>query len=58
LPWDLLRELAAPDLARREIAFGNYAAGRWAWGLDVVEMMPEPVPTPGMQGNWIWMPPT
>ena len=45
-------ELIAPDLARRELAFGDYAVGRWAWRLVDVEMWPEPQPTRGSQGIW------
>jgi activating signal cointegrator 1 len=50
-------ELLAPSLTRREIAFGDYAAGRWAWRLDDVKMLPEPEPARGRQGIWNRTPP-
>lgn len=40
-------EVIAPSLTRRELAFGDYAVGRWAWRLAYVEMLPVPQPTQG-----------
>ena len=47
-------EVIAPSLTRREIAFGDYAAGRWAWRFDDVELLPKPEPARGRQGVWNW----
>lgn len=47
-------ELIASSLIQSELAFGDYAVGRWAWRLDDVEMLPEPQQTQGMQGVWNW----
>jgi len=47
-------ELIAPGLTRRELAFGEYSSGRWAWRLDDVTMFPAPVSARGRQGVWNW----
>ena len=41
IPWD---------------AYGDYAAGRWAWRLTYVEVLDPPVPARGRQGWWEWTP--
>ena len=51
-------EVIAPSLPSPELAFGNYAPGRWAWRIDDIEMLPEPWPARGRQGIWEWAPPT
>lgn len=33
-----------------EYAFGNYEPGRWAWVLEDVEQLPEPIAATGHQG--------
>lgn len=38
----------------RERAFGNYARGRFAWHLELVEVFDEPIPATGKQGLWRW----
>lgn len=37
-----------------ELEFGDYAPGRWAWILDEVEILPEPISAKGMLGLWDW----
>lgn len=37
-----------------ELAFGDYTPGRFAWILDDVRALPEPVPARGMLGLWEW----
>lgn len=37
-----------------ERKFGNYAPGRYAWRLELVEVFPEPIPAKGAQGLWTW----
>lgn len=44
----------APHLSLAERAFGNYAPGRFAWKLEVVEVFETPIPTAGHQGFWNW----
>lgn len=34
--------------------YGNFSPGRFAWMLDSVQALPDPVPTRGMQGLWNW----
>ena len=47
-------ELIAPDLPASELAFGDYSPGRWAWRIEDVEALPEPIPARGRQGIWEW----
>jgi hypothetical protein len=51
----LITEQRAEELLERcpeEFAFGNYLPGRWAWRLDDVVQLPEPVPFRGSQGTF------
>ena len=34
--------------------YGDFAPGRWAWLLDDIEPLDEPVPARGHQGLWNW----
>lgn len=43
-------------LGRHERAFGDYSAGRYAWGLRVMRVLPQPVPAKGALGLWEWTP--
>lgn len=36
------------------LVFGDYSVGRYIWGFADVCMLPEPIPTRGMQGLWNW----
>lgn len=38
----------------QEFHFGNYAPGRYAWHLELVEVFDKPVPAVGRQGLWNW----
>lgn len=40
-----------------ELAFGDYSAGRYAWLLADVRVLPEPIPARGALGLWEWTPP-
>lgn len=40
-----------------EYAFGDYTPGRYAWMLEDVRMLPEPIPAKGQLGLWNWEPP-
>lgn len=35
-----------------ELKFGNYAKGRYAWRMENVEMLKEPIPAKGQQRLW------
>ncbi len=41
----------------QERAFGNFAAGRYAWQFGTVYHLPQPVPARGSLGLWDWQPP-
>lgn len=43
-----------PKIAPLERSFGNYASGRFAWRLKVIEVFPEPIPAQGRQGLFNW----
>ncbi|MFD1772998.1 ASCH domain-containing protein [Paenibacillus rhizophilus] len=38
----------------KENAFGLFDAGRFAWELTDVRLLPKPIPAKGMQGLWNW----
>ena len=42
------------SLTNQEKAFGDYSPGRYAWLLDNVQMLPEPIPAKGALGLWEW----
>lgn len=48
--------LLPPGGAPRERIFGNYAPGRYAWILEHVRALPEPIPARGALGLWTWAP--
>lgn len=37
-----------------QIPYGHFEQGRWAWLLDDIKPLDEPVPARGMQGLWNW----
>lgn len=41
-------------LSDKERAFGDFTSFRYAWLLDNIKMLPEPIPTKGKQGLWNW----
>lgn len=38
----------------KELAFGAWSVGRYAWRFENVRMLPEPVPVRGAQNLWMW----
>ncbi len=40
--------------ADREVYFGDWTPGRFAWELVNIKMLPEPIPVRGQQGLWEW----
>lgn len=54
-----LRDIHAADvisstLDERELAFGDFSPGRYAWELVHPVQYPRPIPTRGRQGLWEW----
>ncbi|MDE2097934.1 MAG: ASCH domain-containing protein [Patescibacteria group bacterium] len=49
--------LANLGLTDRELAFGDYSPGHFAWRLENVRRLPEPIPAKGALGLWQWEPP-
>jgi hypothetical protein len=43
-------------LSKQERGFGDYSEGRYAWLLDDIEILPEPIPARGALGLWEWKP--
>ncbi len=44
-----------PELdTEEERAFGDYSTGRFAWILEDVQPLPEPIPAKGKLGLWEW----
>jgi hypothetical protein len=41
-------------LSERERAFGDYTPGRYAWILEDVKPLPEPIPAKGALSLWEW----
>jgi hypothetical protein len=40
----------------QERAFGDYSPGRWAWIIEDVKMLAEPIPAKGALSLWEWVP--
>lgn len=55
---ELIAEATIRSIGRssNEYAFGDYSLGRYAWFLEDVQPLPEPVPARGMQLLWDWTP--
>ena len=51
------QSLANIGLTEQEFAFGDYSEGRYAWRLENVRRLPEPIPAKGALGLWDWTPP-
>ena len=43
-----------PSVTFTERHFGDYSPGRWAWLIDDMRPLPEPIPVKGKQGLWDW----
>jgi activating signal cointegrator 1 len=46
---------AAGFLCQRELIFGNYEEGRYAWFFEMVERFETPVPARGNRLLWNWL---
>jgi activating signal cointegrator 1 len=51
-------ESLRPYISPLEASLGNFADGRTAWELEVVEIFDEPIPCKGKQGLWEWQRPS
>lgn len=40
--------------SRRELIFGNYEDGRYAWHLELIEVLEQPIPAKGNRRLWEW----
>jgi activating signal cointegrator 1 len=47
-------EYVRHDLGPRELTFGNYEDGRYAWFLELVETFDPPIPAKGNRKLWDW----
>lgn len=47
-------ETIMETLGERERAFGNYGPGRFAWILEDIQPLPEPIPAKGALSLWEW----
>ena len=45
-------DVAVPVPTGNDFAFGNYAPGRYAFKLEQIRALPEPIPFRGSQGLW------
>jgi activating signal cointegrator 1 len=45
-------KLSLPGLTELELLFGDFGPGRYAWQLENVIRLPEPVPCKGARGLW------
>src|SRR6185312_15053079 len=52
--WSTDRLALIDRLPDAERAFGFYGPDRWMWGLEAVEVLPEPIPARGQLGLWRW----
>lgn len=47
-------EQAAGVLCQRELIFGNYEEGRYAWFFEMIEQFETPIPAKGNRLLWNW----
>ena len=50
-------ERVADHLTQADLAAGNFARGRFAWRLERIRRVREPIPVVGRQGLFNWTPP-
>lgn len=43
-----------PEAERKELLFGDWTPGRYAWELTDVKLLQKPIRTKGVQGLWNW----
>jgi hypothetical protein len=52
-----IEEVNQHRLTTQELAFGDYSPGRFAWLLEDIHPLPEPITAKGALGLWEWTPP-
>ena len=51
----IMKQMMLPELAEREMFFGDYSPGRWAWVFsDKIEIISLPVFVKGSLSLWNW----
>jgi hypothetical protein len=45
------------EISALERGYGDYSPGRYAWMLEDIQALPEPIAARGMLGLWSWRPP-
>lgn len=53
--WIALDTRGAPYVDANEATLGDYSPGRYAWLLDNIVALKEPIPAKGKQGLWEWI---
>ena len=51
---DCIQTEKCTELSFLESAFGDYSPHRWAWILEDVKPLPEPIPAKGALSLWEW----
>lgn len=51
---DVIPTTSVESLNDQERAFGDFSPGRYAWQLEDVRRLEEPISVAGMQGLWNW----
>ena len=54
LDWIQPTEIIRGKLSEKELAFGDYSDGRFAWGLRLTRVFDQPIPMKGHQRFWNW----
>lgn len=49
-------ERVRDHLCDEELAFGDYGAGRWAWEMEFLHRLKDPIAAQGALGLWKWTP--
>lgn len=49
-----ISEMLCVELCERERLFGNYEIGRYAWHLEMLDVIEPPIPAKGNQMLWNW----
>lgn len=52
--WSTNQDDLVDRLPETERAFGFYGPDRWMWGLDRMQVFPQPIPAKGSLGLWKW----
>lgn len=55
--WKMSEPCYLPLPDEKELVFGDYTPGRYAWILKNVKQLKKPIPAKGQQGLWNWEPP-